>query len=572
MIRLKALLLFITLFTVAGFASAAVTVNVSSPTSGATAASPIRVTASASSPHKVTGWWIYLDNQGVYNTGATSSINTSIAIPSGTHTLLVRAWDSTGAYGSKSLTVNVSGSTPVTPPASGPVAVTISPTSTTVPGGQTKQFSATVSGTTNTGVLWAVNGVQGGNLTYGTISSGGLYTAPACPSTTGVTVLAQSQYDGNAKATSAVTLTATTSTAHKYVAVNGNDSSDGSACRPWATIQKALNSAAAGMTIHVGPGTYTQNALTFSKSGTSTARIRLVSDEQWGAKIRSSASYTVLKMTGSYIDVVGFDVSGDAGSCLGIAIWGSYSQVIGNHVHHIKAPTTVCGSNGGAAIHNASYTSKYNDTIGNLVHDVGSWPTLDARVHGIYYTNFGGRIQNNVVFRCAGFGIHLGHVPTDITISNNTVFNNVYGGLYLGALEGTGVATSNMLVTNNFFINNVYYGIIETHVIGPNNRYINNVVRGNNQNGKGGNMILQTSKGSTQTGTITTDNGSPTFANYTGDVYGDYHLLLGSQALDAGTSTAAPTKDMNGGARPMNGKWDIGAYEYGSSSTNWPWM
>lgn len=553
-------------------ARAAVTVNVTSPTSGTTVASPVRVTASASSPHRITGWWIYLDSKGVYNTGATSSISTSIAIPSGTHTLLVRAWDSTGTYGSKTLTVNVGSSTP--PPDSGtsPVAVTISPTSTSVQGGQTKQFSATVSGTTNTGILWAVNGVQGGNSTYGTVSSTGLYTAPACPATTGVTVLAQSAYDANAKATSAVTLTQGSSSTHKYVALNGSDSNDGSACRPWATIQKALNSAAAGMTIHVGPGTYTQNALTFSKSGTSTARIRLISDQQWGAKIRSSSSYTVLKMTGSYIDVVGFDVSGDAGSCLGIAIWGSYSQVIGNHVHDIKAPATVCGSNGGAAIHNASYTSKYNDTIGNLVHDVGSWPTLDARVHGIYYTNYGGKILNNIVFRCAGFGIHLYHVPTNITIANNTVFNNVYGGLYLGAAEGTGVATSNMLVTNNFFINNVYYGIIETHVIGPNNRYINNVVRGNNQNGKGGNMILQTSKGSTQTGTITTDNGSLTFAHYTGDVYGDYHLVLGSQGLDAGTSTAAPTKDMNGGPRPMNGKWDIGAYEYGASPSNWPWM
>ena len=62
--------------------------------------------------------------------------------------------------------------------------------------GITVQFTATVSGTTNTAVTWQVNGVPGGNSTVGTISSDGLYTAPAVqPNPSTVTITAVSQAD-----------------------------------------------------------------------------------------------------------------------------------------------------------------------------------------------------------------------------------------------------------------------------------------------------------------------------------------------------------------------------------------
>ncbi len=57
--------------------------------------------------------------------------------------------------------------------------VTISPGYTNVGVSQTLQYTATVSGLTNTNVTWLVSGVTGGNSKVGTISQGGLYTAPA---------------------------------------------------------------------------------------------------------------------------------------------------------------------------------------------------------------------------------------------------------------------------------------------------------------------------------------------------------------------------------------------------------
>ncbi len=105
---------------------------------------------------------------------------------------------------SNTMTVNVTAPTP--PPASA-VRITISPTTTSVRLRLVKRFTATVQGTTNTAVIWKVNGVVGGNRTVGTISSGGLYVAPsAVPSPTVVTVSATSSADETKVASAAVTV------------------------------------------------------------------------------------------------------------------------------------------------------------------------------------------------------------------------------------------------------------------------------------------------------------------------------------------------------------------------------
>ncbi len=59
------------------------------------------------------------------------------------------------------------------------IVVRISPTQVQLRPGQSVQFTASVTGTTNTQVVWKVNGAVGGNATVGMISSTGLYTAPA---------------------------------------------------------------------------------------------------------------------------------------------------------------------------------------------------------------------------------------------------------------------------------------------------------------------------------------------------------------------------------------------------------
>ena len=83
--------------------------------------------------------------------------------------------------------------------------VSVSPTTASVAVGKTQQFTAIVSGTSNTGVTWAVVGGASG----GTISSTGLYTAPSTvPNPPTVTVTATSQANTSQSASAAVTVTA----------------------------------------------------------------------------------------------------------------------------------------------------------------------------------------------------------------------------------------------------------------------------------------------------------------------------------------------------------------------------
>ena len=84
------------------------------------------------------------------------------------------------------------------------ITVTISPATAIVAINGTQQFTATVTGTNNTGVTWSVDGVNGGNATVGTVSTSGLYTAP--PTTGTHTVTATSVADNTKSASASVSV------------------------------------------------------------------------------------------------------------------------------------------------------------------------------------------------------------------------------------------------------------------------------------------------------------------------------------------------------------------------------
>jgi len=87
------------------------------------------------------------------------------------------------------------------------ITVSVSPGSTSVRAGDTQPFTASVSGTTTTGVTWSVNGMPGGNATVGTINASGVYKAPdSLPSPSNVTVQAASIVQASATGTSNVSL------------------------------------------------------------------------------------------------------------------------------------------------------------------------------------------------------------------------------------------------------------------------------------------------------------------------------------------------------------------------------
>ena len=83
----------------------------------------------------------------------------------------------------------------------------VTPASATLVPGATQQFETSVSGSTNTGIVWQVNGATGGAAQNGTISATGLYTAPAAISqSTQFTVTAMAAADNSKTANASVTV------------------------------------------------------------------------------------------------------------------------------------------------------------------------------------------------------------------------------------------------------------------------------------------------------------------------------------------------------------------------------
>jgi hypothetical protein len=349
--------------------------------------------------------------------------------------------------------------------------------------------------------------------------------------------------------------TADNSSYHLYVATTGSDSNPGTKARPFKTINKAASVAKASTTVHVAPGTYNGNVTT-KLSGTSTAKIRFVSDTKWGAKIVGSGKEVMWLNNGSHVEINGFDISGPGR--LGIQNMGSNTLVTNNRVHHITVSGGCTGS-GGAGIVNASYTSSAGDIVGNVVHDIGK-PGGCNGVQGIYSSNKGSKILNNIVYRASAYGIHLWHAATDSTIANNTVFANGSSGMGGGIVTGVGDKPGNIQLKNTKVINNIVYknprqGISQycysgQSCIGSGNVTANNLVYGN-----GSAISLRVGSA---TGTI---NADPKFVSYNPTGTGDYRLQSSSPAVNKGIKANAPTVDIAGALRPKGGAWDIGAYE-----------
>ncbi|PYV19907.1 MAG: hypothetical protein DMG21_00390 [Acidobacteria bacterium] len=367
-----------------------------------------------------------------------------------------------------------------------------------------------------------------------------------------------------------------------YVSTIGSDSTScGAITSPCATIPYASSKAGSGMTVHVAAGQYSGSFQT-SASGTSSAPLVYQAESSdfsapvncaqvaanhgllsTCAQILSSSSTTTTWYdTGNYVVIKGFDVTGPSDGYAGINVSGTGAQVVGNNVH--GARSSGCSSAGGAGIE----PDGDNEVIsGNYVHNSGPYPTHCDYIHGIYVsqgdvsgTVTGVVVENNISFDNSGWGIQLWHDASNEILVNNTLFNNVSGGIVVGASTSTDTGT---IVNNNIVYNNCT-GISEQGTTGTNTFTANLLF----QNSFPPSLSCPTSLGdlSLQNGDTAagTESVNPAFVNFTGDSTGNYHLTsLSLAAINRGTSSHAPSADFDGNARPgSDGKYDIGAYEF----------
>jgi hypothetical protein len=268
------------------------------------------------------------------------------------------------------------------------VSVTISPASVTLATLATQQFTATVSGTTNTAVSWQVNGVAGGSSTAGLITTTipgttgeSLYLGPSSvPSPATVSVTAVSQADPTKSASATVTVQVPSrSGVTFYVSTTGNDANAGTLSAPWRTIQHAANSVHPGDAVQVMGGVYNES-VTIPGSGNATAGYITFESYPGQTAILDGTGVNIAKgqqfglftlRTNSYIVIQGFEIrnfQSSAGGAVPVGIdfegAGSYIEILNNHIHNIVQTLGTCNSANALAM--AIYGTQAPASINNL--------------------------------------------------------------------------------------------------------------------------------------------------------------------------------------------------------------
>jgi hypothetical protein len=179
--------------------------------------------SSAACHHTIAGYQWASSDPAHPVTNSTGPSTTVTAPASGTFSVTLTVTDEAGKQDVATVTVGSTAATSSAPATAGtnaclttiavpsPVTVSVSPTSGSLQegSGNTQAFIATVGETLNTQVTWQVNTITGGNATVGTISTAGVYTAPATvPSPATVTVTAISLANSTRSASAMVTITA----------------------------------------------------------------------------------------------------------------------------------------------------------------------------------------------------------------------------------------------------------------------------------------------------------------------------------------------------------------------------
>jgi len=337
--------------------------------------------------------------------------------------------------------------------------------------------------------------------------------------------------------------------AEYYVAPTGSDSNAGTQASPFATVQKANNSAAAGDTIWMRGGTYnTTGQITLSKSGTSdTNRTKIwayagevpILDFSNYSLASSSSDKPAITVTGSWMHLKGLEI--------GPAKVGSS----GSHSYSLLRTSGSASNNTFELlnIHNGFGPGLFIDTGngGNLILNCDSHDNYDVNGSqgdgqngdgfGVHYQTSG---PSTIIRGCRAWGdaddgYDLISQEVPVTVENNWAFGiGVGGGNGNGFKMGSSKTGIRHIVQNNVAWKCKASGFYANHSTGGNNWYNNTSYN----NGTQYNMLASSfdSSGSV-TGTIT---------------------LTGAKAHVMRNNIGFPNDNSNmGGVDTANNTWDL---------------
>ncbi len=328
---------------------------------------------------------------------------------------------------------------------------------------------------------------------------------------------------------------------------------------PTTDFAGLVNGLSAGDVACLHAGTYSALGTTnsWTKSGSSTAPITV--EAAPGATVLVKG-YTWLNA--SYINVYGLTFDGPTGNVNVSNTPNGEQDVLalaGNNI--VLDHSEVRNGLWNAGI----FSSGSNITIQHsYIHDNGSWnnpseqhpggaaSNLDQGIYVGEGSNI--KILNNVISHNLAQGLQIYPSPTNVLVANNTIVNN---GTWSVSGHGAGIveegSSSSVTIINNIIANNDGYDIHTAGSLSGSGNTASYNISWHNTAG-----VWNDSSGISLGNNLNVD---PKFVSAT-----DFHLQLGSPAIDAGTSTNAPNTDYADTSRPQGSGYDIGAYEYLSST------
>ncbi len=399
-----------------------------------------------------------------------------------------------------------------------------------------------------------------------------------------------------------------------WVSPTGSDfQGDGSAAKPWKSLQHAAEQVGPGDYVIVLPGQY--QGMYMTNDGKADARITF--HAMPGVEVNEANPVNNLD---------GLNLEG-----------ADYVTIEGFNVHDMPRAGLRSVLNQGVILrenvsdHNTFWGILTGWSEGIIVEN--NVTSHSVKEHGIYISNSADDaiVRNNISFgnRCAGIQFNAdGGLPGDGVHSRNLIEGNL---IYDNGVGGGGAinldAVQDSIIRNNLLFNNHATGIVLYVGFGAepstNNLVENNTVVNASDsryallmwNGSSGNTIVNNVliSGNPVRGSMSVESTSlPAYSDHNilqggfeldgysanfaawqqfsggkdansmfvtaNDLFvdpanHDFHLKANSPALNAGDSNFTPMTDIYGHARPQNGTVDIGAFEAGSfgSSVQFDW-
>jgi len=525
---------------------------------------------------------------------------------SGTSSFTVKAADTLGASASRALSIVVNPA-PLTITTSscagGTVGVLYSQT-LTASGGAAPYTWAVSSGTLPTGL--SLNA-----------ATGAITGTPSASGTSNFTARVTDNVAATATKALSIAIVLQGSGNTYYVATTGLDTNPGSSGQPWLTLQHAVDSIAAGDTIIVLDGTY-RGCRMDTNSGTAGSPKTLKALNHAAAILNQPGASNVHGSTleiedSNYWVIQDLQVNGSGTADHGIDARVASHITVTNCVAYSSAATAIFsgfadymlvqGCQGHGTGEHGIYMSNsadYGAVTGNTTwanSHCGIQLNADLSMGGDGTMSFWTIAKNVVYSNCSGGGAAINFDgASDCKILNNLLYGNSRAGIALYAIDGANGSSRDLIYNDTIVSPSSWCVSIAAADQGTNcvDNKVKNCILMADSGAYGSVIGYGSSMGSNFASdynavvdrfSIDQDNETiiplSTWRTYGYDAHSfvttkgalfvdpnnsNYHLAVGSPAINAGTTVTEVTDDLEGNTRPQGGAYDVGCYETAGST------